>query len=204
MLTSPCSQIFLKSPENGTAELKTRHPLDCEVQENYLLSIAAVACNGQISTRLAINIDITNITICISKVIRVHIEDVNEYAPEWTEKEYSGHVEEEEVSELIVRVTAIDKDCSSKTQGICSYSIQDDDGTFSINPSGAITNTVSLSLDTKRTHLLFVVATDCGGKKSSPVPVVIKVVPQCQTSWTGELFFSNSSEIVCPIIIRLF
>ena len=58
MLTSPCSQIFLKSPENGTAELKTRHPLDCEVQETYLLSIAAVACNGQISTRLAINIDI--------------------------------------------------------------------------------------------------------------------------------------------------
>merc|ERR1711915_918315 len=43
-------EIFLKSPENGTAELKTRHPLDCEVQETYLLSIAAVACNGQIST----------------------------------------------------------------------------------------------------------------------------------------------------------
>ena len=44
-------QIFMKSPENGTAELKARHPLNCETKESYELTIAAVACNGQISER---------------------------------------------------------------------------------------------------------------------------------------------------------
>ena len=41
----------MKSPENGTAELKARHPLNCELQQNYRLTIAAVSCNGQISPR---------------------------------------------------------------------------------------------------------------------------------------------------------
>ena len=41
----------MKSPENGTAELKARHPLNCEARANYVLTIAAVACNGQISER---------------------------------------------------------------------------------------------------------------------------------------------------------
>ena len=44
-------QIFMKSPENGSAELKARHPLNCETKESYELTIAAVACNGQISER---------------------------------------------------------------------------------------------------------------------------------------------------------
>ena len=44
-------QIFMKSPENGTAELKARNPLNCETKESYELTIAAVACNGQISER---------------------------------------------------------------------------------------------------------------------------------------------------------
>ena len=41
----------MKSPENGTAELKARHPLNCERKESYVLTIAAVACNGQVSER---------------------------------------------------------------------------------------------------------------------------------------------------------
>ena len=30
------------------------------------------------------------------------------------------------------------------------------------------------------------VATDCGGKESSPVLVTINIMPQCKTSWSGE------------------
>ena len=41
----------MKSPENGTAELKARHPLNCENRSRYVLTIAAVACNGQVSQR---------------------------------------------------------------------------------------------------------------------------------------------------------
>ena len=35
-------------------------------------------------------------------------------------------------------------------------------------------------------HVVSVVATDCGGKESSPVLVTITVSPPCQTQWTGE------------------
>ena len=37
-----------------------------------------------------------------------------------------------------------------------------------------------------RSHVLSVVATDCGGKESSPVLVTINILPQCKTSWSGK------------------
>ena len=34
-------------------------------------------------------------------------------------------------------------------------------------------------------HVVSVVATDCGGKESSPVLVTVTVPPACSTAWTG-------------------
>ena len=65
----------MKSPENGTAELKARHPLNCEAKENYILTIAAVACNGQISERYVVTvvqeIAISHKVLFISHVIQL-------------------------------------------------------------------------------------------------------------------------------------
>lgn len=161
-------EIFMKSPENGTAELKARHPLNCEARANYVLTIAAVACNGQISE---------------SREIHVTVQDVNEYIPQWGEEEYSGQVEEEEVSDFILRVTATDRDCSPAFGDICRYIISSPNQPFQVDQQGVITNTVPLSAQESRSHVLSVIAVDCGGKESSPVLVTITVLPKCQTSW---------------------
>ena len=34
-------------------------------------------------------------------------------------------------------------------------------------------------------HVVSVVATDCGGKESSPVLVTVTVTPACSTAWAG-------------------
>ena len=133
---------------------------------------------------------ILDYTIFLSEEVQIDIEDVNEYAPEWSQDKYSGQVMEGEVSEMILRVTANDRDCSSKFSEICSYHIIGDEGPFLIDQGGVITNNVPLSWQKHKTHLLSVVATDCGGKESHPVLVEILTLPQCKTSWTGMLLFS--------------
>merc|ERR1711915_688945 len=85
---------------------------------------------------------------------------------------------------MILRVTANDRDFSSKFSEICSYHIIGDEGPFLIDQGGVITNTVPLSSQKYKTHLLSVVATDCGGKESHPVLVEILTLPRCKTSWT--------------------
>ena len=118
--------------------------------------------------------------------VEVTVKDVNEYIPEWSEEEYSGQVEEGVLADFILKLTATDRDCSPTFGDICQYSITSPDQPFRISQSGVITNTQELSSVESRSHVLSVVATDCGGKESSPVLVTITVLPSCRTEWTGE------------------
>ena len=115
------------------------------------------------------------------------VKDVNEYIPQWGEEEYSGQVEEGEVSDFILRVIATDRDCSPTFGDICRYIISNPNQPFQVDQHGVITNTAPLSAQESRSHVLSVIATDCGGKESSPVLVTITVLPKCQTSWAGEI-----------------
>ena len=119
----------------------------------------------------------------------MRVEDVNEYIPVWAEQEYSGQVEEGELSARILQVEATDRDCSPAFGDICRYSISSPGSLFQVDQRGVISNTAALSARESRSHVLSVVAEDCGGKESSPVLVTIKVVEKCQTSWTGTLFY---------------
>ena len=114
------------------------------------------------------------------------VKDVNEYIPEWSEEEYSGQVEEGELAESILKVSASDRDCSPTFGDICQYTISSPDQPFHVDQHGVITNTAPLSAQESRSHVLSVIATDCGGKESSPVLVTITVLPKCQTSWAGK------------------
>ena len=135
----------MKSPENGTAELKARHPLNCESKESYVLTIAAVACNGQVSERYGEKYNKENVREIIvgvcSRVIEVEVEDVNEYIPVWSQEEYSAQLEEGEMAERILEVAATDSDCSPQYGDICKYSISGPDQTFAIDQQGVISNT---------------------------------------------------------------
>ena len=79
-----------------------------------------------------------------SRLIHVTVDDVNEYIPLWSEQEYSGQLEEGELSTFILQVDASDNDCSPKFGDICKYSISGSDKTFSIDQQGIITNTEPL------------------------------------------------------------
>ena len=114
------------------------------------------------------------------------VTDVNEYIPEWSQEEYSAQVEEGILSDFILQVSATDKDCSPTFGDICQYSITSPDQPFQITEAGVLTNSRVLSSAESRSHVLSVVAVDCGGKESSPVLVTITVLPHCQTQWEGE------------------
>ena len=119
--------------------------------------------------------------------VEVRVTDVNEYIPEWSQEEYSGQVEEGILAEFILQVTARDKDCSPTFGDICQYSITSPEQPFQISETGVITNSQLLSSAESRSHVISVVATDCGGKESSPVLVTITVLPACRTEWTGKI-----------------
>jgi len=161
-------EVFMLDQEAGTAQLRARHPLNCEEKKNYVVTIAAVSCAGIVSE---------------SVEVHVTVKDVNEYIPEWSEEEYSGQIEEGELAESILKVSATDRDCSPTFGDICHYTISSPDQPFRVDEHGVITNTAPLSAQESRSHVLSVIATDCGGKESSPVLVTITVLPRCQTSW---------------------
>jgi len=162
-------QIFMLDQASGTAQLQARHPLNCEEKNFYRVSIAAVSCAGQLSP---------------SREIHVTVKDVNEYIPEWKEEEYSGQLEEGEMSPGIVTVTATDRDCSPTFGDVCSYTISSPDQPFTVSQAGVISNTRPLSAAESRSHVLSVTAQDCGGRESSPVLVTVAVLPKCHTAWT--------------------
>ena len=45
------SKVFMVDQKEGTAQLRTREPLNCEEQRNFTVNIAAVSCNGKVSNR---------------------------------------------------------------------------------------------------------------------------------------------------------
>ena len=47
----PVLQVFMLDQEAGTAQLKARHPLNCEDKRRHVVAIAAVSCSGATSDR---------------------------------------------------------------------------------------------------------------------------------------------------------
>ena len=52
---------------------------------------------------------------------------------------------------------------------------------------GILSNTVPLTYTENHSHVLSVVAKDCGGKTSAPLIVVVKVTKPCKNGWSGML-----------------
>ena len=84
--------------------------------------------------------------ICLicSRRIHVIVDDVNEFIPLWSEQEYSGQLEEGELSAFILQVEATDNDCSPSFGDVCKYSLSGSDKAFFIDQQGIITNTEPL------------------------------------------------------------
>ena len=142
-------------------------------------------------------------TFISSADVHITVADVNEYIPEWSQEEYSATVEEGVMTDNILTVTATDRDCSPSFGEICSYAITSPDQPFRVSSSGVISTTQPLSSSVSRSHVVSVVAVDCGGRESSPVLVTIVVSPHCSTSWSGQCPQCPDSQFITGFYSRL-
>lgn len=75
------------------------------------------------------------------------MNDVNEYAPVFKEKNYQAAVAEGRRYESILRVEAADADCSPQFSQICSYEIVTPDVPFTVDKDGEDRGQVRLAGD---------------------------------------------------------
>lgn len=72
-----------------------------------------------------------------SVTVHLSVDDVNEFAPRWEEESYQGSVDEgRPPHERVLRVRALDADCTPKNSEICKYDILDAHVPFSIDSEG--------------------------------------------------------------------
>ncbi|XP_043229306.1 calsyntenin-1-like [Amphibalanus amphitrite] len=163
-------EVVSTDASTGEAVIQARRPLSCEKRKSYRFEIAAVGCDPgpQVSDNVTVHIE---------------VEDVNEFAPRFTERSYILDVDEGRLYDEIVQVAAEDDDCSPKYGDICRYEILSSDQPFVINSQGTIRNTEPLSYEKSHNHILFIVAYDCGMKMSDKVTVTIKVNRVCHLGW---------------------
>lgn len=157
--------------------IKAVRSLNCEKRKTYKFEVAAVLCNGGGYSKPA--------------QIRISVIDINEYAPTFLQPSYTVQMDEGRLYQEIVRLEAVDKDCTPLYGDVCKYEIlqkddgQAEEGLFDINAEGAIRNLLPLSFKKAHNHILSVIAYDCAMKASAPVMVNIKVNRVCEARLTG-------------------
>lgn len=170
------------------------HTLNCEKRKTYKFEFAAVLCDPSKGSAT------TGSGGLYSKpaVMRISVIDVNEYAPTFLQPSYTVQVDEGRLYQEIVRLEAVDKDCTPLYGDVCKYEIlhkgddQEENGSgsggnvlFDIDGEGSIRNLQPLSFKRAHNHILSVIAYDCAMKASAPVMVNIKVNRVCETRLTG-------------------
>lgn len=68
--------------------------------------------------------------------VHIQVNDVNEYSPVFKEKSYKATVIEGKKYDSILKVEAVDADCSFQFSQICSYEIVTPDVPFTIDKDG--------------------------------------------------------------------
>lgn len=68
--------------------------------------------------------------------VHIQVNDVNEYSPVFKEKSYKATVIEGKKYDSILKVEAVDADCSFQFSQICSYEIVTPDVPFSVDKDG--------------------------------------------------------------------
>lgn len=107
-------------------------------------------------------------SLCIRATVHVRVNDVNEFAPVFVEKLYRVAVTEGKLYDRILRVEAIDGDCSPQYSQICYYEILTPNIPFLIDNDG------------KNWHLPWA--------RHSPFPALL---PLCQSHLLAELCYMN-------------
>ncbi|XP_067329121.1 calsyntenin-1 isoform X2 [Anolis sagrei] len=162
----------------GEGMIRSKEKLDCELQKDYTFTIQAYDCGK--------GPDGANMKKSHKATVHIQVNDVNEYAPVFKEKSYKATVIEGKRYDNILKVEAVDADCSPQFSQICSYEIVTPDVPFTIDKDGYIKNSEKLNYGKEHQYKLTVTAYDCGKKRATEdVLVKITIKPTCKPGWQG-------------------
>uniref|UniRef100_A0A8C4ED72 Calsyntenin-3 n=1 Tax=Dicentrarchus labrax TaxID=13489 RepID=A0A8C4ED72_DICLA len=162
----------------GEGLVRSKEPLDCESQREHSFTIQAYDCGE--------GPDGVNSKKSHKATVHVRVNDVNEFSPVFVERRYEASVPEGRLFDRIVRVEALDADCSPQYSQICFYDIITPNVPFAIDNDGNIKNTEPLDSKRQRVHTFWVTAFDCGKNRAqADAQVVITVKPSCKPGWIG-------------------
>ncbi|XP_030624492.1 calsyntenin-1 [Chanos chanos] len=162
----------------GEGVIRAKEKLDCELQKEHTFTIQAYDCGE--------GPDGANMKKSHKATVHIQVNDMNEYSPVFKEKSYKATVIEGKKYDSILKVEAVDADCSFQFSQICSYEIVTPDVPFTIDKDGNIKNTEKLNYSKERMYKLTVTAYDCGKNRASEdVLVKINIKPTCKPSWQG-------------------
>ncbi|XP_039223229.1 calsyntenin-1 isoform X1 [Crotalus tigris] len=162
----------------GEGMIRSKEKLDCELQKEYTFTIQAYDCGT--------GPDRVNMKKSHKATVHIQVNDVNEYAPVFKEKSYKATAIEGKRYDNILKVEAVDADCSPQFSQICSYEIVTPEVPFAISKDGYIKNTEKLSFSKEHQYKLTVTAYDCGKKRAAEdVLVKISIKPTCKPGWQG-------------------
>jgi hypothetical protein len=157
--------VEVRDQPSGKAVLRLKEGQKLKCHESpYKLRIAAKRCDSGPESD--------------SAELEVTVGKVNAHIPEFEQAWYSKTVEEGRLYGEILRLRATDADCESYGE-ICRYEITNNAVPFVINEQGVLKNTAPLNYSQSHSHILSIVAHDCGMKHSKPVLVTIKVTESC-------------------------
>uniref|UniRef100_W5MIY2 Calsyntenin-1 n=1 Tax=Lepisosteus oculatus TaxID=7918 RepID=W5MIY2_LEPOC len=162
----------------GEGVIRAKDKLDCELQKEHTFTIQAFDCGE--------GPDGASVKKSHKATVHIQVNDVNEYSPVFKEKSYKATVIEGKKYDNILKVEAVDADCSFQFSQICSYEIVTPDVPFTIDKDGYIKNTEKLNYSKERLYKLTVTAYDCGKNRASEdVLVKINIKPTCKPGWQG-------------------
>uniref|UniRef100_A0A8C1P271 Calsyntenin-1 n=1 Tax=Cyprinus carpio TaxID=7962 RepID=A0A8C1P271_CYPCA len=162
----------------GEGVIRAKDKLDCELQKEHTFTIQAYDCGE--------GPDGGNMKKSHKATVHIQVNDMNEYSPVFKEKSYKATVIEGKKYDSILKVEAVDADCSFQFSQICSYEIVTPDVPFTVDKDGNIKNTEKLNYSKEHMYKLTVTAYDCGKNRASEdVLVKINIKPTCKPSWQG-------------------
>uniref|UniRef100_A0A3Q3KRW0 Calsyntenin-3 n=1 Tax=Monopterus albus TaxID=43700 RepID=A0A3Q3KRW0_MONAL len=162
----------------GEGLVRSKEPLDCESQREHSFTIQAYDCGE--------GPDGVNSKKSHKATVHVRVNDVNEFSPVFVERRYEASVPEGRLFDRIVRVEALDADCSPQYSQICFYDIITPNVPFAIDNDGNIKNTEPLDSKRQHVHTFWVTAFDCGKNRAqADAQVVVTVKPSCKPGWIG-------------------
>ncbi|XP_071021431.1 calsyntenin-1 isoform X2 [Oncorhynchus clarkii lewisi] len=162
----------------GEGVIRAKDKLDCELQKEHTFTIQAYDCGEGPHG--------ANMKKSHKATVHIQVNDINEYSPVFKEKSYKATVIEGKKYDSILKVEAVDADCSFQFSQICSYEIVTPDVPFTVDKDGFIKNTEKLNYSKERMYKLTVTAYDCGKNRASEdVLVKINIKPTCKPGWQG-------------------